>query len=401
MRVAYVLSRFPTIVETFILREIIELETLGVEVRIFPIILEKNDVKHQESRKLMPQVRYIPYLSFNVAVGNVRIFLKNPWLYLKVFFILVKENLSGPKFLSRAMVIFPKAVIASEVVSREKIDHIHAHFGTHAATYAWIMSQFTGIPYSITLHAHDIFNQKTMLKRKMDDASFLVTISDYNVHYIEEKISPKYTDKINIVRCGVYLDQYQTRPDRSLQGRPFEIINVARLKNTKGHKFLIEACTIMKKSGIPFRVRLVGEGEERKNIEKSIAAMDLAGQFELVGFVPQDKVPGLLSQSDCYVQPSLQEGIPVAIMEALAVGLPVVATNLSGIPELVENNVTGYLVEPASAEELAQAILGVYQNYAESLALANKGRERVINQYDIRKNARNLLGLFNQTSQQK
>ena len=142
----------------------------------------------------------------------------------------------------------------------------------------------------------------------------------------------------------------------------------------------------------------MGEGESRRNIEKYIEEMDLVDQFELMGFVSQDKVAELLYQADCYVQPSLQEGIPVAIMEALATGLPVVATNLAGIPELVENGVTGYLVEPANAGELANAILGTYQNYHGALALANNGRERVRNNYDIRKNAKNLFKLFNKTT---
>ena len=255
MRVAYVLSRFPTIVETFILREIIELDSLGLQVLIFPIILEKYEVQHQESGKFMPHVRYIPFLSPTVILGNIKIFLKNPSQYMRILLTLVRENMSGPKFLSRALAIFPKAVIASETMRKEKIDHMHAHFGTHAAAYAWIVSQFTGIDYSITLHAHDIFNQKTMLQRKMKDASFLVTISDYNVRYIEKKISPQYLDKLNIIRCGVYPDMYQKRPDRLLQGRPFEIINVARLEKVKGHKFLIEACYELKKQGFLFHCR--------------------------------------------------------------------------------------------------------------------------------------------------
>jgi glycosyltransferase involved in cell wall biosynthesis len=312
---------------------------------------------------------------------------------------LVAGNLSSPAFLLRALVVFPKAVLAAESMRREGVGHVHAHYATHPALAAWVIHRLTGIPYSITVHAHDIFVRQAMLRRKVEDAAFVVAISEFNRSFLMRLLGSGVADKIAVIHCGVDPAKYRPRA-AAAAGERLELLTIASLQPYKGLAHLVRACAELHARGVRYRCRIVGEGGERPRLEKLIRALGLTGQVELLGGLPQEIVQRLLPEADCYVQPSVvtpagkMEGIPVAIMEALACEVPVVATAISGVPELVEDGVTGRLVPPAQSAALAAALIEVDRDRATCRGRARLGRARVVGEFNLQRNVARLAELL-------
>jgi glycosyltransferase involved in cell wall biosynthesis len=311
---------------------------------------------------------------------------------------MVFENLPSPKFLARALYLFPKAARMARMMQQEGVRHIHAHYATHPALLAWLASRLAGISYSVTVHAHDIFVETAMLATKLRGASFIVAISEYNRQYLARLLGPWVEGKTHVIHCGIRPQDYEARPDRAHDR--FEIINVGSLQPYKGQQVLVRACAELEHRGIPFRCRIVGGGEEQPRLEALIRELRLESSVELLGPRTQGEVARLLPEADCYVQPSIvtssgkMEGIPVALMEAMCCAVPCVASRLSGVPELVREGETGWLVPPADAAALAVRLAAVYADPAGAARVAQAGRRLVLAEFDLASNVRQLAGLF-------
>ncbi|RME99650.1 MAG: colanic acid biosynthesis glycosyltransferase WcaL [Chloroflexi bacterium] len=399
------MSRFPHLPETFILREMNALEELGWQVALYPLVRQEQAVIHAEAQPWLPRVNHIPFMSSAVVGVNARTLRQSPGAYGRLWQQVVRENASSAKFLVRAAALFPKAVAAAEQMVQEGVEHIHAHYATHPALVAWLIHKLTGISYSVTVHAHDIFVRQEMLATKLRDAAFVAAISEYNRAFLSRTVGPWVRAKTHVVHCGIVPELYAPVQHNANPKKQLEIITIGSLQPYKGQSHLIEACALLRDLGIPFRCRIIGGGEERSRLEQTIREMELGQQVELLGPQPQDEVARMLPQADCYVQPSVvtpsgkMEGIPVALMEALACQLPVVATAISGIPELVRPGETGYLVPPADAAALAGALSNVYAHPADAHRLAVAGRQRVLREFSLRPNVEQLAQLFEATIQ--
>jgi colanic acid/amylovoran biosynthesis glycosyltransferase len=394
------MSRFPHLPETFILREMNELEQLGWQVALYPLILQEQAVVHADAQRWIPRARHAPFVSPQIALDNARTFLTQPARLASLWAKTLWENRTSPNFLLRAAALLPKAVTLASQMQAEGVTHIHAHYATHPALMAWLIHRLTGISYSITVHAHDIFVRTEMLPTKLSDAAFIVAISEYNREYLARIVGPWVRNKIHIVHCGIEPTAYEPHTIAPAEGQPFEIITTGSLQPYKGQSYLIEACARLRDRGLPFRCRIIGGGEEREALENLITTNNLANHVELLGPKKQDEVAALLATAHCYVQPSIitpsgkMEGIPVALMEAMASGLPVVATSISGIPELVRPGETGLLVPPADVPALADALAAVYADPAGSAQRAEAGRELVLREFELRSNVAHLATLF-------
>jgi glycosyltransferase involved in cell wall biosynthesis len=258
----------------------------------------------------------------------------------------------------------------------------------------------TGIPYSVTVHAHDIFVRQEMLATKLRDASFIVAISRYNREFLACEVGEWTRAKTHIIHCGIEPGSYAARGAGNHRSARFEILNIGSLQPYKGQAYLVEACAKLRDMGIPFRCRIIGGGEERAALERQIAGLNLSGLVELLGPLPQEEVARLLPQADCYVQPSIitpsgkMEGIPVALMEALACQVPCIATAISGVPEIIRSGETGLLVSPGDAGQLANALASVYQHPENAASLAQAGQRLVLQDFDVVQNTRQLADLF-------
>jgi glycosyltransferase involved in cell wall biosynthesis len=393
MKIAYVMSRFPLLSETFILREMIEVENLGYEVVLYPLICQDQPVVHEEAKKWMPRARCIPFFSAAILLENLRAFINKPAAYVSILIQIIWHNRSSLDFLTKGLFLFPKAVHAAKLMKLEGIEHIHAHYATHPALKAWIIHKLTGISYSVTIHSHDIYDCHAMLAPKLREAVFLAPISEYNIRYLINLLGEWVREKCHVVHCGIDPSRYLPKP-RLTESDVFQILQIGTLHWKKAQVHLIQAAASLRDRGVPFQLSIIGEGEERQNIEAEILKHNLNGHVKLLGAKTQEEVAHLLPDAECYIQSSISEGIPVAIMEAMACELPVVSTNITGIPELVLDGKTGVLVAPSDTEGMAEALDFLYKNPAIRHEMGKQGRNWVLQEFTLKGNAEKLTSLF-------
>ncbi len=403
---AYLVSRFPHLPETFILREMIEMERLGWQIDLAPLIFQRQPVLHADSQNWIARCEQQPFMSRSIASANLRRLRQGASSLLRLWVSTVYENRRSPGFAARATMLFPKAVYLAERFLQNGIQHMHAHYATHPALVAWLIHQLSGIPYSITVHAHDIYVDQTMLATKLRSAALIIAISDFNRTFLGKSVGAWVLEKTHVVHCGIWPEMYRGKEQLDVQpgcpgvDRPMEILNIGSLQPYKGQSYLIEACNLLHRRGVPVHCRIIGGGEERASLERQINAAGLSDQIELLGPKSQEDVARILPTVDCYVQPSVitasgkMEGIPVALMEALVCAIPTVATAISGVSELVQDGITGLLVPQRDAAKLAEAIQSIQKDRERSWKMAQAGRDLVMQAFDIHENARQLSDLL-------
>ena len=363
---AVLVSRFPLVTETFILREINEMERQGQPVRLVPLIRENPHVVHEAARGWVERALYTPWI--------IRFPLRTVGLLLR----LIAGTLRKPGTLLRTIALFPKSVRLARQLEGEGVAHLHAHFATHPTTMALIISRLTGIPFSFTVHAHDVQLDRALLRWKIREAQFIRSISDYNRRFLEA-LYEEARGKIEVIHVGVPLPSTM----RSLPSER-KILCVAAHKPYKGLPVLIEACRMLRAEGVAFRCDVVGDGPMRAQLE---AIND--GAVHLLGTREEKEVARLMEEASLFVLPSIvapdgqMEGIPVALMEALAHGRPAVSTRISGIPELVRDGVNGLLVEPGDARALADAMRALLDDPERAAAMGKRGREVVEREFEL------------------
>lgn len=397
--VAYTMSRFPKLTETFILIEMLELERQGVRIEIFPLIRERAPVQHADAQALVERAHYCRLLSRPTLDAQIYWLMRQPAAYLRAWWRAVRGNLSSPKFLSRALVVVPKAAHAARRMVECEVDHLHAHYATHPALFAYIVHLLTGIPYSFTVHAHDLYVERPMLREKVAAASFVVAISEFNRRMLIDLYGSIAAERVVVVHCGIDPTLFRPRERRDSDER-FTIVCVGSLAGYKGQRYLIDACARLRDRHIPFRCLLVGEGDDRPHLEAQIRNLGLDQQVMLMGALPRHRVSEVVQQADVMALSSVvmpsgkMEGIPVALMEAMASEVPVVATAISGIPELVRDGETGLLVPQRDAAALAHALERLYLDRDLGRRLAAAGRQLVLQEFNLERSAEQLRGLF-------
>jgi len=392
-KIAYIVSRFPTISETFILYEIIELQKFGVEIDIFPLIHQKGSIVHTDVKTLTPRVHYTDYFSWSTIQAHWYWINKSPRTYVQTIWQAIAKNLRSIKFLSRALIVILLSAPVARRIESLDIERIHAHSATHPTLMAHMIWSLTGIPYSFTAHSSDIFFNQTMLSEKIAHASFVATISEYNRNFLHSTFPSIPAGKIRVIHCGIDPTKF---PDKPLQrsSNSFNLICVARLEKIKGHQYLIEACAQLKAQNVDFQCYLVGDGELQSRIQEQINHLDLIRMVKILGYQPHQLVIKLLTQADVLVLPSISEGIPVAVMEGMAAGLPVVATAVTGVPELVEDGVSGFLVPPQNSTALTDALLKLYSSPQLRIELGQMGRKKVVREFNLQHSAETLYKAF-------
>jgi glycosyltransferase involved in cell wall biosynthesis len=384
MRVAYFVSRFPTVSETFVLRELDAVAAdPGIDAELHALFPPPaQDVVHPAA------LAWVPRLQRPTPVTGLRALawwlVKRPRATLSVLATVTAAYARVPRVLPRALATVALAAAHARTL---RVDHVHAHFASYPALAAWVAWRLTGTPYSFTAHAHDLFIHQAMLARKAADAAFVVAISDYNRRFLAEHAGPGPT--VHVVHCGVEPERFPFRPREP--GTPPRLVCVATLKAQKGHAVLLRALAALDGA----RLDLVGDGPERAELEAEAARLGIADRVRFLGSLPEEAVGPVLDAADVFVLPSViapdgdMEGIPVALMEALAAGLPAVATRQSGVPELIRDGETGHLAEPGDAGSLREAI-----GRALTTSTAAAGRDLVEREFDQRRSARRLVQLF-------
>lgn len=399
-----IMMRFPRVDETFILREINELERQGQPVLVIPVLQDQDRVVHEEAKPWVKRAFYTPFLSFEIVRSNFAALTRSPVTYLRLLLRIIIGTCIRPSTLARSIAIFPKAVHLSTVLPSKGIRHVHAHFATHATTVAYIISELSDITYSFTVHGPDVFVHRLLLREKIANATFIRAVSTFNKAFLCGLYPVLCEGKIEVVHSGVNPDVYEKAAEESTavpmrEGR-FRLLSITSLTASRGFPFLVDACARLVSAGHDIECRIVGDGPLRRATQQWIAERGLTDRVRLLGNLPQHEVARLVGEADVFVLPSViavdgqMDGIPISLMEAMAAGKPVVASAISGIPELVRNGAHGILVDAAYAERLAEAIRILLADGAMRQRLGAAGREAVRNGFDIRENARKLVALF-------
>ena len=398
MRVAYLLDVFPVLSETFIVREIEALKRRGVSVSVFAVVRRSAAVIHKESITLLKDVCFFSEVrksrsKWSLAPLHLKYFFRRPVRYTKALF-------KGARGSRKVLACFFWTPLYADLVSRAGVQHLHAHFVLDGCMHAMFVSLLTGIPYSVTVHAHDIFHPKyeELREEKLRNAAFVAAISRFNKTFVENRYPTVAPEKIQIVRCGIDLGEFALTSNRGSTMR--KVLAIGRLVQQKGFVYLIEACGLLQRRGVDrFSVDIIGEGMERSVLEARIRALGLENTLNLLGQKDQAFVHAALDAADLFVLPCVQEasgmmdGIPVALMEAMAKGIPVISTGVSGVPELIVDG--GRVVESENVVALADAIEAVLAMTPEQRkALGRKGRAIIASEFDIDREAEKLVALI-------
>jgi glycosyltransferase involved in cell wall biosynthesis len=394
-----VLSWFPAITETFILDELRDLRARGVEVEVLPLFGSRGGEVHAGFAELRGRTHYHRTASWELLAAQVHWLRRRPMALLRAWAGALRATAPSRKLLVRAPAVLLKAALVARRAEAMEVAHLHAHWATHPALAAWTIRELTGIPYSFTAHAHDLYVDRAMLREKVAAASFVVTISEFNRRLLEQVCGETARGKVHVVRCGVDLGAFAPAPRAPPEVPTFAC--VASLRPYKGHAVLLDAVSLLRARGVALRVVLVGAGELRARLAARIAREGLGDVVELRGAVAHEEIPAILARSTAMVLPSVtaedgqMEGIPVALMEAMAAGVPVVATRLSGIPELVRDGEGGLLVPERDPAALADAMERLARDPALGARLAEGARRAVERDFDRARNVERLEGLLN------
>ena len=399
LRIAYTMSRFPKLTETFVLFEIAALEAEGHTVEVYPLLRETPGVMHAEAERYVRRAHYLPFLSFPIVRSQIRHLRRHPRRYARTLLDMIRGTWGSLNFLIGGLAIFPKVAHIALLLQEQGIRHVHCHFANHPALAGFIIRRLTGIPYSFTAHGSDLHVDRHMLCRKVDEAAFVVSISEFNRRVITDECGDPGRDKLPVIHTGVDIEHFRPSVDASTD-HPFSVVCVGTLHEVKGQVHLIRACARLAADGLAFVCHLVGDGPDRRMLEREVDRLGLEGRVVLAGLLDRSALSDVLRTAHVLVAPSVptregkREGIPVVLMEAMSSGLPVVASRLSGIPELVEDGQSGILVQPGDPAQLASALRRLADDPGLRRRLASRGRAKVEAEFDIRRNARLLAERF-------
>jgi glycosyltransferase involved in cell wall biosynthesis len=396
LRIAYLVNQYPQPSQSFIRREIAAMEALGPIIRRYSVrrwngtLVDSQDRAEQEATQVVLDVGVI-----GLAWALLKFATTSPLVFWRALKFAARLGRRSERGLAYHLIYLAEACVLKTWFQKDQIEHVHAHFGTNSATVAVLCRALGGPTCSVTVHGPEEFDQprSLALDEKIKWSSFVVAISEFGRSQLCRWASYDQWPKIQIVRCG--LDSLFLRDDPSPPPLNRRLVCVGRLAEQKGQLVLIKAAARLKREGQDFELIQAGDGPLRSEIEAAIHDHGLAGMVRLVGWQSNTEVRDLIRSSRAMVLPSFAEGLPVVIMEALALGRPVISTYVAGIPELVEPGVTGWLVPASSEDALAEAMRAALEANPEQLhEMGRLGALRVAERHDARIEASRLESLI-------
>lgn len=398
--VAYVLLWFPLASETFIFREIQQLEKEGMNLEVCTLYGKSLKGCSNAMKNYPGSVWRMGFKSVGaIGAAFLRATRKNPAKVLS----LAKRGLFRPmrnlEALAENVWSFFAGFALAEKCLADQVSLIHSAWANGPATAAWVASSISGIPFAFTGRAGDIYPQDGILAEKARDALFIRTNNAANVPWLQSFCPPAQKDKVKLIYNSVSFPQQDSGTRRSPQ-KPYKILAVGRFVRTKGFPYLLSAMARLLRENFPVQLTLVGDGSWRTRLEKMVKRLGLSQVVSMPGFVPNDEMARLMAEHDVLVMPSVvhsngdRDGIPNVIMEALSCGLPVVATDVCGISEIIQNGKSGFLVPQRNAQALANAIRASLEDWQTAQKLTAKGHELVLEMFNPTRNSLALKKLY-------
>ncbi|ETX27781.1 glycosyltransferase [Roseivivax isoporae] len=395
MRLGYLTGEYPRASDTFIQREVAGLRALGH-------VVETCTVRRTGPEHLVgPEQRSEQAGTFHVleaarrparlARAHLR-WMRRPGRYLRALALAWRTAPEGWRGALWQAFYFAEAGVLADHLARRGVSHLHNHIAEASCTVAMLASALSGIPYSFTIHGPGIFfaPERWRIDEKAARAAFVACISDYARAQLMCFAAPEHWGRLHVVHCGVTPDIYAGGP----RGRGADLLFVGRLARVKGVALLLRAVAALAERVPDLHLTLIGDGPDRAGLEAEARALGIAERCTFLGYRGQAEVAEALGHADLFVLPSFAEGVPVVLMEAMAAGLPVVTTRIAGVPELVEDGVSGLLVAPGDAGRLADALARLLADPGERARMGAAGRARVAAEHDAAIEAARLAALF-------
>lgn len=396
MRIAYLINQYPKPSHTFIRREILALEAQGLEVDRIAIRGWREVPIDAADRTEQARTRYVLESGAGpLAAAVLRIAVRTPLRFVSAVRLAFRTGWHSERGLAYHLIYLAEACRVLIWLREREVTHLHAHFGTNAACVAMLVRALGGPPYSFTVHGPEEFDKPQLLAlgRKIQSAMFVVAISSFGRSQLLRWCRPSDWARIEVVHCGLdrsYFDTPHTSPPLAPR-----LVCVGRLCEQKGQLLLIEAARRLAAEGVNFELVLAGDGEMRPAIESALVAHRLEDRVRITGWIDGEQVRREILAARAMVLPSFAEGLPVVLMEAMALRRPVISTYVAGIPELVVNGECGWLVAAGSVEDLVSAMAQALRCPTAALeAMGERAYRRVMSRHQLETEATRLADLI-------
>jgi glycosyltransferase involved in cell wall biosynthesis len=400
MKLAIIVTSFPRTTETFIMRDVVTFLEHGHDVRLYHILpFDHSQKLHAFAAAVASRARTVPFFSRRVLEELVRTSRNEGSAYWGIVKALFRKTWRDPAVLLKSLFILPKSLVFARELQDWGADHVHGEFAGHPTTCAWMIHRMTGITYSASCRAHDIFVTQTLLGLTVGEANAVRTITRYNIEFLRERVPELRHRKIDLIHSSINVKNIEISTVNHRQ--IFSILYVGSLQARKGVDDLLHALVHFSPPD-PWQLTVIGDGPERRRLERLAMRLRISQRVRFLGAQPFEAVTLAYRDTHLVVVPSRYgrqgrtEGIPNVVIEALAHQRPVISTRVSGIPELVENGLTGLLVEPNDRVGLAEAIATVYRDRDAADRMAKRGRARIESEFDLERNAAAQLAMFHE-----
>ena len=399
LRVGYIASHYPAVSHSFVSREVEALRRLGVDVETFSTWRARDGelLSAADREAALTTFAVLPASPWRFARAHLRALAGSPRGYASTLLRALRLSTPGLRGRLLRLAYFAEAIVVREHCEKVGVRHLHAQFADGATDVALLVSHYGGAAWTWSMAVHgpvEFYNvDRYRLADKVRDATFVTAISHFGRSQLLTLVDEGKWDKVLVIRCGIEPDVYAAAPPPPAR-EELRILCVGRLVRLKGQSLLVRAVAELARNGVRARAVLIGDGPKRPELESLAAELGVADRVELVGSVGQDQIRQHYAEADVFCLPSFAEGIPVSLMEAMAIQRPVVTTRIMGIPELVEDGRSGILVAPGDLEALvdALALIAADPDRREELGLA--ARRKVLEQFDVRTSARRLREIF-------
>lgn len=387
--VAYLVSAYPAPSHTFIRREVEALRAQGIAVETFSVRHPPAGARWAPADQVaLKTTSYLlPATPSVLLASHARALLGRPRAYLGTLRLALRHRAPGLRALSWAVFHFVEAILLAARLEARGVRHLHNHFANSSANVGLLASHFLGLPWSLTLHGSADWSYPAgyLLPAKIQAARFIACVSRYGLSQACRITDPENWDKFFVARCGVDLSVFPAARSRASTPGPLRLLTVGRLSPEKGHLGLLQAFHRLRQTGVDARLTIIGDGPLRGELERRVIELGLAGHCELLGQRAEGEVLEALADADLFVMSSFMEGLPVVLMEALGMGVPVVAPCVAGIPELVRHDDTGLLYTVGDWDDLARQMGRACADPALRRSLADNGLRLVTQEFEIRR----------------
>ncbi len=413
MKVAYILEKFPSPTEYFILNEILQFEQNGIDIDLFVLKRQKQHENLPELKQLKATIHYLPRLHYYFPLI---LFLRSPYFFFR-FCTLKPRRCAVDKplatngrcvptsgflsLVSRLLKSFRYYGISQYFVKKNiKCDHIHAHFAFISVDVAYYLSKILKVNYSLSAHAQDIYTNQEKIKQHLPYIQFLITCTEYNLAFINRRTANAFADKLYRVYHGVHLEKWPSINSRRKSKKEVNVLSIGRLVEKKGLIYLIKATERIIESGIKVHCTIIGEGSLQDALEKYIYANKLHNSIDVLPFVSQHELVKYYALADVFVLPCVvssngdRDGLPNVIVEAMFSGVPVISTPVSAIPEVIKHKETGLLVKEKDEQAIAEGIMLLKNADNLRQSIVKNARGLVEEKLDIQSSTNKLMQIF-------